>query len=119
MINKIINKLFKKDLKLSFDTIKQFKLRNCYDCGKEINPESCWQRFVEINGEQYRVNICDDCSNKISRTSAYEDIDIKYYYGWYITELANKLDQDEELDAKMTIEEFCKLYAKEIQELKS
>ena len=100
--------VFKRKIKLNLDSIKQFKLQNCYDCGIEIDKDFCWQRFVEIDGNQYRVGICDECCNKISRTCAFEDIDMKYYYGWYIKELVKKINDFEHIDNRMTIEEFIK-----------
>jgi len=66
MFKKIINKILGRETVLDgLDNMKQWKSAVCWDCGAPINPKSCWQRFQEINGEVCRVNICDDCSNKI------------------------------------------------------
>lgn len=96
---------FMKNKKLSFENMKVYKTNTCWDCGKQINPKSCWQKLQEINGEVMRVNICDNCSGK---SIAFEGENEKYYYGWYIKELISKLNDNDHIDYDLKIKDFVK-----------
>lgn len=62
----IINKLMGKETALSgIENMKVWKTIECYDCGKPINPQNCWQRFIKVGEEMFRVNICDECSDEL------------------------------------------------------
>jgi hypothetical protein len=65
IIEKVLKAIAKEKTLLGIENMPVFKSRNCYDCNKEINPKSCWQRFIVINDKQYRVNICDECCDKL------------------------------------------------------
>lgn len=63
---KIINKILGKETILSgLENIKVWKTNQCYDCSKPINTKSCWQRFIKVGEEMFRVNICNECNDKL------------------------------------------------------
>lgn len=65
MFEKIKNIFIKK--KLSLDSIPQWHMDKCYQCGKTLNKEigdGYWRVFFVLDGKQYSAPICVECDKK-------------------------------------------------------